>query len=425
VVFGALGALAALGTVPAEQCSRIRSLQADFLRPMFLGVDYRAQTNGPLVRLFDGTSTVVSLTLTLGDVWPAVPERSGNSEFPAAVAAELDNLAPGLAVRGHYGTETRARKQLCRQWGVTAPPAIVDMLLWSSYVIGMELPGKTALFSRLALEIERIDVGAFEYEAAIENVDRRLGQLRIRAKLWRESGTLATAECRAFNRPATPALDQAAIAAELPASNALVDKKALVMGASRGLGAALAEALESQGAKVIAVARSGGTDPGDAADAHWRAGLRAKILAEHGGLDLLIANAFPALLPLSIEENSCARIEQFLSRANAMTVGPLCSFIDLLSQSRGAAILISSVAVEQPVKEWPHYVAAKKAAEALMEVAALQYPEVGFLVVRPEKMLTEMTNTPLGRRNAIAPEHMAVRIVQRILQGINGWQLLR
>jgi hypothetical protein len=60
-----------------------------------------------------------------------------------------------------------------------------------------------------------------------------------------------------------------------------------------------------------------------------------------------------------------------------------------------------------------------------MEVAALQHPQVGVLVVRPERLLTEMTNTPLGRRNAIAPEHMAARIVQRIAEGISGWQLMR
>src|SRR6266849_4473863 len=65
VVFGALGAIAAFGRVPEAHSRCIRGMQVDFLRPMFLGVDYRiqasAQDNGFLVRLFDGTSAVVAV----------------------------------------------------------------------------------------------------------------------------------------------------------------------------------------------------------------------------------------------------------------------------------------------------------------------------------------------------------------------------
>ena len=443
VVFGALGAVAALGCVPEEASRHVRGLQVDFLRPMFLGVEYRIQVtpqdNGLLSRVFDGSSTVVSAALKLGEPWPDPKiQTAAKAEFPRSEAIEREEseLTPGLSVRGVYATDQSARAKLCARWGVTAALGLVDMLLWSSYLVGMEVPGKTALFSRFSIDAfgsRSTEGGLLEYEAAVEQVDKRLGQIRIRARLWRDQEQTATVECRAFNRPASPSLDAGALAHQLPPSSALAGKKALVVGASRGLGAALAYALASQGAKVIAVSRSASIDAtgqiefiaGDAADARWREQLRAKILTKHGGLDLLIANAFPALLPLLMEENTCARIEEFLSRATAMTLGPLCSFLETLSAAQGSAVLISSVAVEQPVKEWPHYVAAKKAAEALFEVAALQNPKVGFLVVRPEKMLTEMTNTPLGRRNAIAPEHMAVRIVQRIAQGIGGYQLLR
>jgi NAD(P)-dependent dehydrogenase (short-subunit alcohol dehydrogenase family)/acyl dehydratase len=443
VVFGAFGAVAALGKVSPEESSRVLAMQIDFLRPMFLGVDYRVrvtpQQNGLLARLFDGTSTVVAVALTLGeqrlDVAATGMLAAGEFAQAEAISRKESELQPGLRVSGRYATAQKARMEICRKWQVTVPAPLMDMLLWSSYLIGMELPGKTALFSRLTLELtgEPIAADVFEYEMAIEQVDKRLGQLRIRGRLWQNSGTIASVECRAFSRPASPSVDTAAIQAELTPSDALLGKRVLLIGASRGLGAALAAALASQGARVIAVSRNSGSDPtgriefvaGDAADARWREELRTRILAEHGGLDLLINNAFPALLPLLLEANTYSRIEEFMSRSIALTAGPLCSFLEDLSNSKGAALLISSTAVEQPVKEWPHYVAAKKAAEALLEVAALQYPNVGFLVVRPEKMLTEMTNTPMGRRNAIAPEHMAVRIVQRIIQGISGWQLLR
>jgi hypothetical protein len=70
--------------------------------------------------------------------------------------------------------------------------------------------------------------------------------------------------------------------------------------------------------------------------------------------------------------------------------------------------------VRNPVREWPHYIAAKQAIEGLAAVAPLQYPRVSSLVVRPEKLLTEMTNTPMGRKDAQAPGLMAARIVERL-----------
>jgi NAD(P)-dependent dehydrogenase (short-subunit alcohol dehydrogenase family) len=72
------------------------------------------------------------------------------------------------------------------------------------------------------------------------------------------------------------------------------------------------------------------------------------------------------------------------------------------------------MAVEQPVREWPHYVAAKRAVEAFATVAPLQYPQTSALIVRPEKLLTEMTNTPMGRQKAAPPGQMANEIVERL-----------
>jgi NAD(P)-dependent dehydrogenase (short-subunit alcohol dehydrogenase family) len=77
-------------------------------------------------------------------------------------------------------------------------------------------------------------------------------------------------------------------------------------------------------------------------------------------------------------------------------------------------VVISSVAAERPVREWPHYVAAKNAVEALARVAPLQYPRISALIVRPEKLLTEMTNTPMGRRGALPPGQLAARIADRL-----------
>jgi hypothetical protein len=47
-------------------------------------------------------------------------------------------------------------------------------------------------------------------------------------------------------------------------------------------------------------------------------------------------------------------------------------------------------------------------------VASLQYPRVRTLIVRPPKLLTAMTNTPLGRLGAASPQVFANRIASRL-----------
>jgi NAD(P)-dependent dehydrogenase (short-subunit alcohol dehydrogenase family) len=98
----------------------------------------------------------------------------------------------------------------------------------------------------------------------------------------------------------------------------------------------------------------------------------------------------------------------------SLTLAPLTEFLDLLNCNDGCAVIISSIFVENPVKDFPHYVAAKQAVEMLGRVASLQYRRVRTLIVRPQKLLTAMTNTPLGRLNAASPGLIANRLAARL-----------
>jgi NAD(P)-dependent dehydrogenase (short-subunit alcohol dehydrogenase family) len=179
-------------------------------------------------------------------------------------------------------------------------------------------------------------------------------------------------------------------------------------------------ALEFRGGTVYGMARSADacdlphTEVGDAADLDALRRLRERVLKEHGCLDFLICNACPPLLPLLLEPEAAERIGAYINAAVSLTLAPLSEFLDLLNRSGGCAVIISSTVVESPVREWPHYVAAKRAVEALAGVAALQYPRVRTLIVRPKKLLTALTNTPLGRLGAASPGPLANRIAARL-----------
>ncbi len=438
VVFGALGALACLGSVELSDGQRIARLNADFHRPMFLGVDYQIkatkQSGSTIVRLFDGTVPM----LTLAANFKTADERQNHAVpigpvFERSEAAEWREAGfrPGLSVDGRWRADPALLAELCRRWHVDAGRFAAEALLWGSYLAGMVLPGRSALFFRFSLDFEATSPSAdpLTYRATIQSMNPRIAQLRMEVTLNSERTQVASGQFLSFVRPELAAAASDSMAG-IPVSDALRGKVGLVIGASRGLGAATASVLALQGAEVIAASRSLAADfasglpseaaaritiaQGDATSMDWLAELRNQIRASHGRLDYLICNAFPAIPALRLEPNAFSRIQAYLTQAVNLVLGPLCVFLELLNESGGCAVVVSSVAVQQPVREWPHYIAAKNAIEALARVAPLQHPRTSSLIVRPERLLTEMTNTPMGRQNALPPSRMAAEIVARL-----------
>jgi hypothetical protein len=76
---------------------------------------------------------------------------------------------------------------------------------------------------------------------------------------------------------------------------------------------------------------------------------------------------------MRLEPNATDRVGAYINSAVCLTLAPLCEFLELLNRSEGCAVIISSAFVEHPVKEFPHYIAAKQAVEMLGRVASLQY----------------------------------------------------
>jgi NAD(P)-dependent dehydrogenase (short-subunit alcohol dehydrogenase family) len=430
LVYGALGALACLGHIDLGPDVRIAKLVADFQRPMFCGVDYavqRIEGSPNCVRLMDGGLPVVTVTVwkdssaTKGAGSTEVCQVPSHWTLSEAVSRTEEEIQPGLKVSGRYHCDPAALVRLCKRWGVSVPASVVQTLLWGSYFTGMDLPGRSAVFFRLLLDFSdsRADKNTCEvlnYEAVITKVDRRLSQVRCQATLTDIPSQIIKAECISFVRPM---LDNPSNSVR-EVSTDLAGKVALVIGGNRGLGAEITRCLVSHGCTVISTSRSPGaqagvtTFAGSAGDAAWLRTVRDSIQQEHGKLDFLICNAFPAINPLRMESNAIERIQAYVQQATALVLNPLCLFMEMLDTSRGRAVIVSSTATQRPVKEWPHYVAAKKAIEGLAEVTALQYPRVQTMIVRPNKLLTEMTNTPMGRNNAEPPGNVASKLVDHL-----------
>jgi len=346
----------------------------------------------------------------------------GNAAYERheAVVREHQEIVAGLEISGRYAGYPAALSRLSERWkGVD--PFLLTTLCWSSYLVGMELPGQFALFSKLVLNLDRAArwPAQFEYWSSVASVDSRFGLACMDVSLLLESRFVAWGQCWSFVRPAPPALDDVVPAEVRPDS--LAGRVVVLIGAaSRGLGAATKRSLELRGATVYSLARSAAHEEtslievGDAEDMEALARLRDRVLREQGRLDFLVCNACPPILPLRMEANAAERIGEYIKSAVSITLTPLCSFLDLLNSSDGCAVIVSSAAVEQPVREWPHYIAAKQAVETLARIASLQYPRIRTLIARPPELLTTQGNTPIEDLGASAPLEFSDRLAARL-----------
>jgi len=437
VVFGALGAVACLGHLGQRAGEgSVAKVTADFHRPMFLGVNYGLRVSGQgaseTVRLQDGTVPVLTLSVQYRAEGQGSCRTGGPAHFERTEAkgAKFEDLTAGTEVSGTWAADGEKTGELLWRWNVgDAHRPAAEALLWSSYAVGMELPGTSALFFRVALEFEAAPVPdhSVAYSLKVAGVNKTISQLKVNAELSRNGQRFAHGQVVAFVRPEMPPVNFAAIAST--ERQPFAGKVAVVVGASRGLGAAIAASLAAGGAHVVGVSRSHvswrdglpnelqarlSTEAADAADAQALGGLSSQIRDRFGRLDFLICSAFPAIPSLRLEENAAERIRGYLRRSTDLVLAPLCAFLPLLNESKGCAVIVSSVAVEKPVRDWPHYVAAKNAVEGLGVVAPLQYPDTGCLLIRPDKLLTDMTNTPMGRQNAASPLAYAAQICRAL-----------
>lgn len=131
-------------------------------------------------------------------------------------------------------------------------------LLATTRLIGMRIPGRRSLFS--ALDLQR-DAGRATGEMTwhVKRVDRRFNRVVIAVR-----GSVWSGELTAFVRPEPVAVD---VDTSLVAPDAFADQRWLIVGGSRGLGAATASLVAAGGADVRLTYRAGSADAERAASA--------------------------------------------------------------------------------------------------------------------------------------------------------------
>jgi NAD(P)-dependent dehydrogenase (short-subunit alcohol dehydrogenase family) len=165
----------------------------------------------------------------------------------------------------------------------------------------------------------------------------------------------------------------------------LAGQVALVTGASRGIGAGIAEALAGQGARVIRVARTLSDSSSkefedircDLTDPRQVEDLGARVLALYGAPHVVVSNA-GAFLLRRLEATDPAELDTQLAVNLRAPFAVLKAFLPLMRDAgRGSFITIGSVADHVGFPENAAYAASKYGLRGLHETLVAEYRNTG------------------------------------------------
>ncbi|TYK50795.1 SDR family NAD(P)-dependent oxidoreductase [Actinomadura decatromicini] len=215
---------------------------------------------------------------------------------------------------------------------------------------------------------------------------------------------------------------------ETPLFDPASARTALITGASRGLGLALARALARDGWRVVADARDadalkaalGEIDgdvtavPGDVTDPAHRAEL---VRAAGSGLDLLVNNA-STLGPTPLPRLADLAVADLADTFATNVLAPLALIQDVLPRlrgRRGAVLNITSDAAVEGYAAWGGYGASKAALEQLSNVLAAEEPDVAVWWADPGEMNTAMLRAAGEDADAAPPPEEAAAALLRLV----------
>jgi NAD(P)-dependent dehydrogenase (short-subunit alcohol dehydrogenase family) len=441
IVYGMASLLAALGQWANGRHFRLKSIHGELKGPAFVGreLELDIKSDGDVVTagVINGVDAVArfkwSAEVGTGcETWPgAAGFDFSRSRFylekaipTTPVEMAMDDYEYALNATHIEGLASFALRpgQL--------PLAQLQFLLWTSYFVGMQYPGRQALYSSLKVDFAP-DAGDERPSITLRRITGTLdsgfgvAQIRVTAPFL-ESATIA-----AFRRPDPVEYSLCAIEREIASRDLLKGLRVFVSGSSRGFGNALAKCAALMGARLDLHARSE-SDESRAALADVREAspeseihyadltqldqtrTLARELVQSDPPHWVVLNAYPRIIPKNFVDQTTADFVDFLLRSVRMNAELLHELLPGLGRD-AKVVLISSAYVQRAPTGFSHYVAAKNALEGLVAGVARERPDLQFYILRLPRMRTDQTVALFSRLRTHAPIPIAVQMIERVM----------
>jgi NAD(P)-dependent dehydrogenase (short-subunit alcohol dehydrogenase family) len=196
-------------------------------------------------------------------------------------------------------------------------------------------------------------------------------------------------------------------------------RRALVIGASGGIGGALARTLAARGDAVTGLSRS--ADGLDVTDAD---SVARHLGALTGPFDLILVATGALEIDGQGPEKALRRITAagFLAQMQLNALGPalvLAHAARLMPRDRSAVVAVLSARVgsigDNAAGGWYSYRAAKAALNQIVRSAAIEiarsHPHAACVALHPGTVATRLTETYIGRHPAVPPAQAAARLL--------------
>lgn len=433
VVYGMLGAIVLLNFFEDEK----GQFHINFNMPLFLNRKYylrRESKNGTtFLHLMDNCNKLISIkferdnkkifdeekSLDKAEVWIPMLNKA---QIYSDKEIETINTVEGVYQCGKENENYKLDNSI-----------LTRVLGFCSYAVGMVIPGERALFMRAAVSLAENDLKEdfFTYRISKVNYNNIFGIIENRIEIWCDNKLVAECKVQAYIR-GDFSLNHMDIAC---VSDKLKDKKVVIIGGTKGIGASLARKYVGMGATVLLtyyhneqtaqnllmelkmISDKVELIRGDMGSCDDCERLKNYLADKYGSIDtLVLCAAYPTKnLDFSIEmyEN----IEEYLDKGMRIFYYPFYSLQTLISNN-GELIALSSIAVKNKKDAYKmlDYICVKSMIENVMECEYYKNikSEKKYYIVRPPKMLTEMNNTPIGRINAKNPAIIADGIISKI-----------
>lgn len=402
----------ALAAEPRIQ-SRCR-LRADFRKFVFVGqpvvVESQIDPEGPLeLRLFTSDGAVGSVRIrpeegalepiaisatpieAVGPLAPTTDQmRDAAGTLPSVDGAEIGSAFP------------RLRDRISEQ-GVGALAQI-------SFLVGMICPGLHSILAGIDVVIGAGGDGRIAFRTS--RFDERFSLVRMEIL-----GAGVGGSVEAFIRPAPVPSLTSEKAAELVSANVFIGRRALVVGGSRGLGAATAKLLAAGGADVTITYTTGAAEAAEICSEISRTvsgscvAVALDVLKpvgdQLGCLACRPTHIYYFATPRIFLQKSLEFHREALDRFLDFYVNGfhrICAFFSARSAEPISILYPSSVAVTDRPAGLTEYAMAKLAGELLCEDIARTHPHLLIDVERLPRILTDQTATIQPVRSASAEE---------------------